>query len=291
MPYQIPVLEKLPTLAPDTKVLVQPKYDGTQGIFTSIDGHAAALTRSGTELFGLRKAAVELMELTRKSLGREYTVFAEVEPFPWSEAGKWALPGKLILGTPVNWKATVFDICPTDGFFAGDYLRKSAYLDRYAVLKSIENSLVGCGFSVAPIQEEEFGRAIEAVNKSFYKDGQGAIRAKWLGIPCEGVVLRHGGNAYKFKPSVERDIYIIRAIRSKKGAPGWMGVDVKEPTNHVEIWGGVTERNWAAMVGKVVEVRELAVSSAKGGGNPTFIRSREYEKEFDATTLEIGICE
>ena len=104
-------------------------------------------------------------------------------------------------------------------------------------------------------------------------------------------MLRHGGNAYKFKPSVERDIYIIRAIRSKKGAPGWMGVDVKEPSKNIEIWGGVTERNWSAMVGKVVEVRELAVSSAKGGGNPTFIRSREYEKEFDATTLEIGICE
>ena len=44
------------------------------------------------------------------------------------------------------------------------------------------------------------------------------------------------------------------------------------------------------MVGKVVEVRELAVSSAKGGGNPTFIRSREYEKDFDVTILEVGIC-
>ena len=183
MPYQIPVLEKLPALAPETKVLVQPKYDGTQGIFTSIAGRAVALTRSGTELFGLREAAVAMLELTRKNLGQEYTIFAEVEPFPWSESGKWALPGKLILGTPVKWKATVFDICPTTGFFAGDYLRKSAYLDRYSVLKSIEDSLTGCGLAVAPIQEEEFGRAIAAVNKSFYKDSGGRfVPSGWASL-------------------------------------------------------------------------------------------------------------
>lgn len=277
MPYQVNVKETSPKLSSDTVVLVQPKYDGTQGIFTQYDGRPVCATRSGMVLPGAQKLAEEIPN----KLGG-YTLFCELEPEPWSEKGKWKLPSSLQgLGEYIPWKATAFDICTTAEFQNEDYLKTTDYKTRYAILKSLEPQLTALGVSIAPSFEMSLADAMREIEHSYQTQGDGSTRAIWRGIKCEGIVIKSGTLMYKVKPTRERDIYIQEAIESPKGQKGWVGIDTKEPHGKpVVIFGGVTPDIWQSMVGKVVEIRELAVSGAAGGGNPTFIRSREYEKEF-----------
>lgn len=283
MPYQVSVKEKLPNVPDDTVVYVQPKYDGTQGIFTQVDGIPVVLTRSGAHLTSTNIVTLSrnVLQVGRRIFKEDITIFAEVEPYPWSERGKWELPGKLIQGNDsIPWVATAFDFCPTEGFFSGKYLKTHSYLERYGKLKEISEELNNIGMRVAPISMEYFSSAVRKARESFLKDETGVVRAMWSGIKCEGIVIRLNNAAYKVKPEIERDVYVLKAIRSNKGSYGWETIDTKT-SERIEVWGGVTAENWQALVGKVVEVKELIVSSATGAGNATFLRSREFDKDYN----------
>jgi len=277
MPYQVAVKETTPKIAEDAKVLVQPKYDGTQGIFTQYDNAPVCVTRSGLVL----PEAEHLAEEIYNKIGG-YTIFCELEPEPWSERGKWKLPASLQgLGEPIPWRATAFDICSTEEFQNEHYLKVTDYSVRKALLQNLSAKLAELGIAVAPTFEMPLGDALKEIEHSYQEQPDGSTRAVWRGIKCEGIVIKSGTSMFKVKPTRERDVYIQEAFESPKGQKGWIGIDTKNPKGEkVLIFGGVTPDNWRKMVGKVVEVRELAVSGAAGGGNPTFIRSREYEKDF-----------
>lgn len=286
LPKQQNIKESTPAFSGDTLVMVQPKYDGTQGIFTQLDykGGTECFSRSGTRLTRANTLGEQLEEVFNAAGYKPITLFTELEPLPWSEASKWMLPSLLQSSDSTvkpNFRAVIFDACYTEDFYNGTYL-KTPTEERYKFLQSLQPLIANSGIpnvEVTPMVMMPYKEAITEINKSYYTDEHGATRAMWQNTPCEGIVIKHGTSAFKVKPSIERDVYVSEAIQTPKGALGWKCIDTKTE-EQLEVWGGVNKDNWEAMVGKVVEVKQLACSGTRGAGNATLIRSREFEKEY-----------
>lgn len=291
--YELPKMmepqEKPLTIPKQANVVLQPKFDGCQAIFIPVnkDGKVVyePVTRKGNVISRLRKfsCSLDLNSINNPVL------FSEFEPVPWSDTGKVKLAGNLYNEDKLEFETrlVIFDMLDNSSFYSNE-MKNSSTKQRLIELDEAKTTILSsCNqaselFEISPWQEMTYEESLNACRSSRIETKDGT-RCNVLGILCEGGIVRYENKAQKEKPTIDKDIVILSAIKSPKGQIGWIGLDTKDPTENglMLVYGGVTEDIHKAMVGKVVEVNMLVVSGFKGAGNPTYTRSRENEKEFD----------
>jgi hypothetical protein len=292
--YDLPKLLELQetplNLAPNAKVILQPKFDGCQAIYIPVKDQGKIryipVTRKGNEITRLVSHANELSaEIPQGNAETTPVIFTEYEPVPWSDNNKAKLAGNLYNNEPLEFGSRVvaFDAIDASSFYSGK-MRATETKPRLVYLDSLKPQLKG--IEVSPWKETTYKEALEECKSSRIETHEGT-RCKVLDILCEGGVIRHGMKGQKEKPTVDKDIAILELVTSPKGQLGWIGVDTKDPTptGLMLVFGGITAGVHAKHLNEVVEVKLLTVSGLKGAGNPTFIRSRANEKEADCAAL------
>lgn len=269
----------LPCKSHDT-VILQPKFDGCQAIlFPTAEGYVP-VTRKGNVIIRLLPFC-QAISAALSRLG-DFVFFCEYEPEPWSEEAKSKLTANLYNDRPLSFstRLTVFDACRVTDL---ELMRKQECRTRLIALQQLSTPLQDLQLHVTPFIELPYGEALKLCESARQLDPSSqAIRSLILGHYCEGGVIRWQHRAQKVKPTFEIDAAVLEALASSKGQRAWLVVDTKKPNSEpFPVFGGVTEENHKALLGRVVELKLLAVSNAKGGGNPTFQRDRGNEKEFD----------